>query len=97
MEQTDKYPELSNFIQIYFGEDFALWGSTIAEILALYRSENDAAARSTLRNEIDRFCLDNARDLDASFESAYGLFFDPPLWGHTTASFLNELKRLPKE
>ncbi|WP_084170397.1 contact-dependent growth inhibition system immunity protein [Paraburkholderia ferrariae] len=93
MEQANEYPELSNFIQIYFGEDFALWGNTIEEILALYRSESDPASRSILRNEIDRFCRDNSRDLDASFEAAYGLFLDPTLWGHTTASFLDEIRR----
>ncbi|KXU86269.1 hypothetical protein CI15_17505 [Paraburkholderia monticola] len=97
MEQTDKYPELSNFIQIYFGEDFSLWGNTIEEIFALYRSESDPAARSTLQHEIDRFLSDNSRELDASFEAAYGLFVDPPLWGHTTASFLGKLKRLLSE
>ncbi|SMG21798.1 contact-dependent growth inhibition system immunity protein [Paraburkholderia susongensis] len=94
MEQTDQYPGLTEFIQVYFGEDFALWGNTMADILALYRSESNPAERSTLVSEIDRFRRDNASDLDAAFEAAYGLCLDPPLWGHTTASFLDELKRL---
>lgn len=97
MEQTDKYPELSNFIHNYFGEDFDLWGGAIEEIFALYRSESDSAARSTLENEIDNFRRDNSRDLDASFKAAYGLSFNPVPWGHTTASFLDELKRLLSE
>ncbi|WP_322010598.1 contact-dependent growth inhibition system immunity protein [Paraburkholderia sp. J12] len=97
MEQEDKYPELSNFIQIYFGEDFDLWGNTMEEILALYRSESDPVARGTLRSEIDHFRHDNSFDLDASFKAAYGLFVNPVSWGHTTASFLDELKRFLSE
>lgn len=97
MEQPDKFPELSNFIRNYFGEDFDLWGNTIEEIFTLYRNESEPIARSMLEREIDNFCFDNSHDLDASFKAAYGLFFNPVPWGHTTASFFDELKRLLSE
>jgi len=94
MEHHDKYPELSAFIHNYFGEDAELWGNTIEGIFALYRSESEPAAHSALESEIDAFRRDHPRDLDASFKAAYGFFFDPAPWRHTTASFLDELKRL---
>ncbi|SEC65055.1 contact-dependent growth inhibition system immunity protein [Paraburkholderia caballeronis] len=93
----DRYPTLSRFIQNYFGEDFELWGNTIEEIFALYMSESDPAARSMLEQDIDSFRRGHSRDLDASFKAAYGLAFNPVPWGHTTASFLEELKRLLSE
>ncbi|MGS1004715.1 contact-dependent growth inhibition system immunity protein [Burkholderia glumae] len=97
MKSSDRYPELSNFIKNYFGEDFDLWGNTIEEIFALYKSENDISARSQLGRDIDAFRCDNSSDLDVSFKALYGLFFNPVSWNHTTASFLDELKRLLSE
>ncbi|MBN3801591.1 hypothetical protein GXB81_00745 [Paraburkholderia sp. Ac-20336] len=92
--QTDRYPELSNFIQNYFGEDFELWGNTIEEIFALYESESNLSARSRLATEIDVFLRDHRLNLDLEFKAAYGLFFNPVSWGHTTASFFGELVHL---
>lgn len=97
IRESGQIPELSNFVQNYFGEDYALWGNTIEEIFSLYKSESDLTARSMLGIEIDTFRRDNSRDLDASFKVTYGLFFNPVLWGHTATTFLDELKRLLDE
>jgi hypothetical protein len=40
---------------------------------------------------------EHSTDLDCAFERSYGSGFDPTLWGYTTESFLNELKRLMGE
>ncbi|WP_143808996.1 contact-dependent growth inhibition system immunity protein [Paraburkholderia susongensis] len=97
MKHTDRYPELSKFLQGYLGEEFDLWGDTIEEIVAAYRSESQPPARLILVGQIDQFCRDHALDLDTAFKAAYGLTFNPVSWGHTTASFFEEVKRLLNE
>ena len=97
MVEKDKYPELANFIENYFGEDFDLWGNTIPEIVDFYKRESEPSQHNLLINEINNFTNNNIDDLDRCFKEVYGLYFDPEPWGHTTSSFLNELKRLLQE
>ncbi|WP_316251705.1 contact-dependent growth inhibition system immunity protein [Paraburkholderia sp. UCT2] len=46
---------------------------------------------------MNSFMNEHPSDLDSAFERDYGAGIDPNLWGHTTASFLDELKRLLSE
>jgi len=78
----------------YFGQDFDLFGNTIPEIVAGYKQDASREYHHELINEINSFINEHPNDLDSEFEKDYGSGFDPKLWGHTTTSFLAELKRL---
>ncbi|MCC8395762.1 hypothetical protein LJ656_24565 [Paraburkholderia sp. MMS20-SJTR3] len=97
MEKTESYPQLTNFLESCFGEDVELWGDTIEDIVALYKSENPPAAQLILIDDINRFSCDHGQNLDDAFAAAYDFTFDPVPWGHTTASFFELVKRLLKE
>jgi hypothetical protein len=53
--------------------------------------------RQSAIEEIKRLTAKFGENLDSAFYEMYGHDFNPKLWGHTTASFLNELKRLLSE
>jgi hypothetical protein len=97
MCDNDEFPELSNFIKNYFGEDCDLWGQTVEDMILLYMNENEAPSQMQLLRDIDEFSRINHDNLDYSFKEIYGLFFNPVPWGHTTASFFYELKKFLKE
>ncbi|NML34805.1 contact-dependent growth inhibition system immunity protein [Paraburkholderia antibiotica] len=97
MKYNDRYLVLSNFLEGYLGEEFELWGNTIEEIVAAYKRESQPLERLILVGQIDQFCRDHAANLDTAFKAAYGLTFNPVRWGHTTASFLEEVMRLLSE
>ncbi|MGV2291955.1 contact-dependent growth inhibition system immunity protein [Trinickia sp. YCB016] len=91
-----KYLNLWNIIVGHFHEDFDLFGQNIEEIISYHKSVSDASARAETIREIDEFKTDNQGNLDAALEREFGRQFDPKLWGHTTESFLDELKHLLK-
>jgi hypothetical protein len=91
------YPELDQLLHVYFGEDFDIWGQTIEELVGCYKRDSPVKDHQTLREEIARFRQAHPHDLDAAFLAAYEYYIDPPLWGHTTDSFLKEVDRLLRE
>ncbi|HEY2024819.1 contact-dependent growth inhibition system immunity protein [Paraburkholderia sp.] len=88
-----KYFNLDQLIGGYFNEDFDYWGNTIEELVRACASGcTPEIIRATVA-EIDQFKSDHAENLDAAFEE-FGMQFDLTLSGHTTESFLDEVKRL---
>lgn len=86
---------MDHLFNTYFGQDFDLFGETVLEIVACYKKDCPYDYENLVR-EIDSFRSEHPNDLDSAFEKDYGHDFDPVLWGYTTASFLEELKRLLK-
>nr|WP_244195953.1 contact-dependent growth inhibition system immunity protein [Paraburkholderia susongensis] len=78
----------------YFNQDFDLWGNTIPEIVSCYKRDSPREYHHELVSEINSFMNEHPVDLDSAFAKNYDSGFYPKLWGHTTASFLDELKRL---
>ena len=97
MKDESPYPHLDLLIHGYFNEDFDLWGDNVEEIVSCFKNESDQALHKLVIEDIDRFERDHSANLDGSFAEVYGLYVDPEPWGHTTASFFEELKRLLKE
>ncbi|MGF6859301.1 contact-dependent growth inhibition system immunity protein [Paraburkholderia sp. CI3] len=50
-----------------------------------------------LISDIDSFKADYPETLDSEFKERFGRQFDPVLWGYTTDSLLDEVKRLLSE
>ncbi|MBB5412182.1 hypothetical protein HDG34_006153 [Paraburkholderia sp. HC6.4b] len=97
MKDESPYPNLDFLIHGYFNEDFDLWGNNVQEIVTCFKKESDETLHKLVVDEIDRFASDHSANLDGYFEEIYGLYVDPEPWGHTTASFLDEVKRLLRE
>jgi hypothetical protein len=89
-----KYENLDQMIGVYFNEDFDYWGDTIEELVRACASQCTPEMINAKVADIDRFKKDHAGNLDAAFDEEFGMQFDQTLWGHTTESFLDELKRL---
>ncbi|MGF6922361.1 contact-dependent growth inhibition system immunity protein [Paraburkholderia sp. 40] len=96
MENQSTYPELSHFFGVYLNQDYDLSGNTIAEIVECYKQGTPVDAHERMLSEIERFKSEHP-DLDKAFGNAYGQDFSPDLWGHTTASLLDELKQILSE
>ncbi|NIF53460.1 contact-dependent growth inhibition system immunity protein [Burkholderia sp. Ax-1724] len=94
---SDRYPNLYQLFGAYFNQDSDLWGDTIPEIVSCYRRDCQRENHLEMIREIDSFISEHPNDLDSAFEKDYGQDLDPMLWGHTTASFLEELKHLLSE
>ncbi|WP_368621023.1 contact-dependent growth inhibition system immunity protein [Paraburkholderia sp. BR13444] len=88
------YDNLAQLIGVYFNEDSDYWGDTIEALVRACVSRCTPEMINAKVADIDRFKRDHAGNLDAAFEQEFGRQFDPTLWGHTTESFLDELKRL---
>jgi hypothetical protein len=94
---SDRYPRMYELFGAYFNQDSDLWGDTIPEIISCYKNDSPIEYQREIINEINSFINEHPSDLDSAFERDYGSGFDPHLWGHTAASFLDELKRLLSE
>lgn len=94
--EDSNYPQLNQLFGAYLNQDFSYWGSTIAEVVGCYKEDHSHKDHLNMLKEIERFEQLHREDMDAAFESAYGSDFCPKLWGHTTASFLAELRSLLK-
>ncbi|WP_028229383.1 contact-dependent growth inhibition system immunity protein [Paraburkholderia ferrariae] len=86
------YDNLEQLLMGRFHEDHAIYGNSIPELVRSYNMT--PGERTAMLDEIDRFRQVNSGCLDTAFASLFGGDCDPALWGHTTASFLDELKRL---
>ncbi|SMG59388.1 contact-dependent growth inhibition system immunity protein [Paraburkholderia susongensis] len=96
MNSSERYPEMDRMFGIYFGQDFDLFGETVPEIVACYKKGSPYRYQELIQ-EMNSFRGEHPDDLDSAFEKDYGRDFDPKLWGYTTASFFDELKRLLSE
>ncbi|MCC8391205.1 hypothetical protein LJ656_01275 [Paraburkholderia sp. MMS20-SJTR3] len=94
---SDRYPQLYLVCRAYFGQDFDLFGDTIAEIVSCYMQDSPPQHHQDLIREINLFFTDHPDTIELEFKREYGTGFKPKLWGHTSTSFLNELKRLLSE
>lgn len=86
--------KFDHLMHCYFGQDFDLFGETMEEIVSEFKDSATPEDRRMLVAEIDNFIRVHPNDLDRAFRANYGYFFCPEPWGHTTASFLTEVKRL---
>ncbi|WP_245621134.1 contact-dependent growth inhibition system immunity protein [Paraburkholderia ferrariae] len=93
----EKYENLEQLIFGRFHEDFDLFGDTIQELVLSYKEGRSKDEVDATISEIDAFKIHNPDDLDAAFKDEFGYQCNPRLWGHTAASFLDELKRLLSE
>ena len=91
---ADRYPRMKAIFNIHFSQDHDLWGNTIEEIIACYKRDSPREWHFELIHEIDSFMSAHAADLDIAYNRDYGSHFDPQLWGHTSTSFLEALKRM---
>ncbi|HLX02987.1 MAG TPA: contact-dependent growth inhibition system immunity protein [Trinickia sp.] len=97
MEENPLYPELNQLFGVYLNQDCRYWGKTIAEIINCYKRDSSAENIKAMLDEIKKFKHEYTDNLDEAFKEAYGFDFNPELWGYTTSSFFDELKRLVQE
>jgi hypothetical protein len=95
--EKSPHPNLDQLMWGYFNEDFDLWGDTIPEIVSKYKEVKIQSVLQATIKEIDEFMSFNPENLDSRFAAEYSPQFVPEPWGHTTISFLNELKHLLSE
>ncbi|MBR8459240.1 hypothetical protein KDW07_19005 [Burkholderia dolosa] len=77
----------------YLGQDSDLWGDNFDEIITIYKNESTAEEVLELLQELDSLQKHLGPDMDGEFLKAYGHDFDPRLWGFTTASFFDALRK----
>ncbi|MCC8396600.1 hypothetical protein LJ656_28835 [Paraburkholderia sp. MMS20-SJTR3] len=94
---STRYPKMYQLFGAYLNQDCKIWGDTIPEIISSYKRDCPRESHLEMIREIDSFIGEHPDDLDTAFETDYGHDFDPQLWEYTTASFLEELKRLLRE
>ncbi|APA87261.1 hypothetical protein BJG93_17130 [Paraburkholderia sprentiae WSM5005] len=94
---STRYPKMYQLFGAYLNEDSDIWGDTIPEIIACYKRDCPRESHLEMVHEINSFMSEHPQDLDTAFKKDYGQDFSPKLWGYTTASFLDELKRLLSE
>lgn len=90
---TEKYFELWQ-MTAHFGEDFDLFGETVEEIVASCKQDLSADFIRNVILQIDEFKAENKENTDVAFVKTFGELGHVNMWGHTPASFLDELKRL---
>jgi hypothetical protein len=96
MNSSERYPAMEHIFNTYFGQDFDLFGATVAEIVACYKKDSPYDHENLVR-EIDSFRVEHPHDLAIAFDQTYGHGFSPGPWGYTTALFLDETQRLLSE
>ncbi|HLX01879.1 MAG TPA: contact-dependent growth inhibition system immunity protein [Trinickia sp.] len=94
MKSDQTYPELDQLFGGYLNQDYYYIGETIEEIVTCYKNEITPSMRQAVLAEIEKFKREHSEDLDAEFYKIYGCAFNPKLWGHTTASFFDEMKHI---
>lgn len=92
-----RHPKIYQLFGAYLNQDASMWGNTIPEIISCYKRDCPRESHLEMVREIDSFISEHPEDLDTAFEIDYGHEFSPELWGYTTVSFLEELKRLLRE
>ncbi|WP_255555329.1 contact-dependent growth inhibition system immunity protein [Trinickia mobilis] len=95
--KDNPYSELDQFLGICLSQDYDIFGSNLAEIVEYYKKTAEKNDIDKLIREVVQFKVDNFDDLDNVFDATYGREVSIQAWGYTTASFLDELKRLLQE
>ncbi|WP_306714783.1 contact-dependent growth inhibition system immunity protein [Burkholderia dolosa] len=90
---TQEYPRLFNLLGSYLGQDSDLWGNNFDEIITLYKSESTEEEVLELLHELNLLQERLGPALDDEFLKSYGYDFNPTLWGFTTASFFDALRK----
>ncbi|NML33887.1 contact-dependent growth inhibition system immunity protein [Paraburkholderia antibiotica] len=94
MIDETSYPRFFALFGGYLNQDSDLWGDTLEEVVSCFRRDSSPEdIRDTLA-EIEKFKAEAGKKLDEKFYDAYGFDFNPVLWGYTTSSFFDELKRI---
>ncbi|WP_233800976.1 contact-dependent growth inhibition system immunity protein [Paraburkholderia sp. HP33-1] len=88
------YPQFHVLFGAYLNQDSDLWGDTLEEVVSCFKRDSSPAQIQDTLAEIDKFEKETGKDLDQEFSDAYGNDFDPILWGYTTITFFDELKRI---
>ncbi|MCC8392407.1 hypothetical protein LJ656_07380 [Paraburkholderia sp. MMS20-SJTR3] len=96
MKPADRYPAMNHLFNMYFGQDFDLFGDSIPEIVACFKRDCHSHYQNVLR-EIHAFRSEHPNDLAVAFEKTYLRAFSPEPEGYTTVSFLAEVERLLRE
>jgi len=89
----DPDSELEQFLGAYFHEDYDLFGDTIEEIALCYKRVTSPDRIKQVCVEMDEFVAKYGAEAEVVFARHWGSF-DPTLWGHSVASFFDELKRI---
>ncbi|MGF6371551.1 hypothetical protein OKW40_004301 [Paraburkholderia sp. RAU6.4a] len=97
MVDGEEYGNLTGLIRSRFHEDFDLFGNSVEELVSSYTAKMSTTDIDALMSDIDSFKADYPETLDSKFKERFGRQFDPVLWGCTTASLLDEVKRLLSE
>ncbi|OLL28012.1 hypothetical protein BTH42_29955 [Burkholderia sp. SRS-W-2-2016] len=95
MISSDRYPEMEHVFDIYFGQDFDLFGETVPEIVACYKKDSPHHYKDLIR-EIASFRSEHPDDLDIAYEH-FRRGFRPEGDGYTVTSFFDEIQRLLKD
>ncbi|AJY13412.1 hypothetical protein K6W16_11750 [Burkholderia dolosa] len=90
---TQEYPRLFNLLGSYLGQDSDLWGNNFDEIITLYKNESTEEEVLELLHELNLLQERLGPALDDEFLKSYGHDFNPTLWGFTTASFFDALRK----
>ncbi|MDF0604183.1 contact-dependent growth inhibition system immunity protein [Neisseriaceae bacterium TC5R-5] len=90
------YPYLYLLFGWYLMQDYDLFGNTLEEIVASYKSRQLTPETSKAAiQEVNDFISRHPNDLDEYFNALYGFTFDPVLWGYKdTVTFFAHLKTL---
>ncbi|HEY2024866.1 contact-dependent growth inhibition system immunity protein [Paraburkholderia sp.] len=96
MSSSERYPEMDHIFDVYFGQDFDLFGATVPEIVSCYKKDSPYDYENLIR-EIDEFIAEHPHDLDAAFKQLFRRGFRPEGAGYTTTAFLDEIRRLLSE
>lgn len=91
MNTSDRYPQLSNLIGAYLNQDYSIYADTLEGVIDCFLTDSRRDEQVALRTEIARFLRDEQAALADTFMRAYGMDFDPALWGLTTETFLRQL------
>jgi len=93
---TDKksYPQFHVLFGAYLNQDSDYWGDTLEAVVSCFKRDSSPEELAATLAEISRFKKETGSKLDETFYEFYGHDFNPKLWGYTTTSFLDELKRL---
>ncbi|MBN3806386.1 hypothetical protein GXB81_25510 [Paraburkholderia sp. Ac-20336] len=94
MMNEKSYPQFYVLFGGYLNQDSDLWGDTLEDVVSCYKRDSSPEEIAEALSEIDKFKKEAGESLDTKFYEAYGFNFNPVLWGYTTASFFDELKRI---
>ncbi|MBB5412997.1 hypothetical protein OKW30_006245 [Paraburkholderia sp. Clong3] len=94
MMNEESYPQFYVLFGGYLNQDSDLWGDTLEQVVSCFKGDSSTEEIAETLREIDKYKKEAGENLDQKFYEDYGFNFHPKLWGYTTASFFDELKRL---